>query len=485
MRSTASATHELSRNQRIRVLLICCMSLFIVGLDVTVVNVALPSIERELHAGISGLQWTVDAYTVVIASLLLLLGLDGGPGRPQAHVRHRPRRVLARLGAVRPGAERRPAGRLPRAPGGRRARCSTRSRCRSSPTPSRPARARTGGRHLGRGVRRSPWRSVRSSAARSSSAFGWRPIFWINLPVGLAAIVLTLRLRPRVAGAAGAAVRPRRPGARDRAPVRADLRDHRGARAADGPRRSSWPRSRRRRRRSLALLVYEPRRDEPLIDLRFFRSTPVRLVDRHLGGRVRRVRRVPLPEHACTSRRCAASRRCRPGSRPCRMAAGDGRRVAALGPHRRPARAAAAAPDRRCRLVTACAMLTSHRRRHPAGAAARRLRGLRARHRVGQRTDHERRRLRDAARPGGRRLGDRHDLAPGRPTLGVAIVGAIVALPRRRPRRTSRRRATRRWWMLTACGARRAALGFTATTPRARASARRTAVELNPEALVA
>ena len=56
------------------VLAICCMSLFIVGLDVTVVNVALPSIGRELHAGVSGLQWTIDAYTLVLASLLMLSG---------------------------------------------------------------------------------------------------------------------------------------------------------------------------------------------------------------------------------------------------------------------------------------------------------------------------------------------------------------------------------------------------------------------------
>src|SRR4051794_26689747 len=62
------------RGRRLRVLLICSLSLFIVGLDVTAVNVALPSIGRELDAGVSGLQWTVDAYTVVLASLLLLAG---------------------------------------------------------------------------------------------------------------------------------------------------------------------------------------------------------------------------------------------------------------------------------------------------------------------------------------------------------------------------------------------------------------------------
>ena len=38
---------------------VCCISLFMVGLDNTIVNVGLPSIGRDLHAGISGLQWTV------------------------------------------------------------------------------------------------------------------------------------------------------------------------------------------------------------------------------------------------------------------------------------------------------------------------------------------------------------------------------------------------------------------------------------------
>ncbi len=55
-------------------LAICCLSLFIVGLDATIVNVALPSIGRDFRAPVSGLQWTVDAYLVVIASLLMLSG---------------------------------------------------------------------------------------------------------------------------------------------------------------------------------------------------------------------------------------------------------------------------------------------------------------------------------------------------------------------------------------------------------------------------
>ncbi len=65
---------ELSQRRRLLILAICCMSLFIVGLDVTVVNVALPSIGRDLHADVSGLQWTIDAYTLVLASLLMLSG---------------------------------------------------------------------------------------------------------------------------------------------------------------------------------------------------------------------------------------------------------------------------------------------------------------------------------------------------------------------------------------------------------------------------
>jgi RNA polymerase sigma-70 factor, ECF subfamily len=46
---------------------ICCTSLFLTGLDTTSVNVALPSIGRDLHAPVSGLQWTVAAYTVALA----------------------------------------------------------------------------------------------------------------------------------------------------------------------------------------------------------------------------------------------------------------------------------------------------------------------------------------------------------------------------------------------------------------------------------
>src|ERR687889_1256462 len=50
------------------------MSLFIVGLDVTIVNIALPSMRADLDASVAGLQWIIDAYTLVLASLLILAG---------------------------------------------------------------------------------------------------------------------------------------------------------------------------------------------------------------------------------------------------------------------------------------------------------------------------------------------------------------------------------------------------------------------------
>ncbi|HEY3481470.1 MAG TPA: MFS transporter, partial [Streptomyces sp.] len=65
---------ELSHRRRLLVLAICCMSLLIVSLDNTILNVALPSMQKDFGASVSGLQWTIDAYLVVIASLLLLSG---------------------------------------------------------------------------------------------------------------------------------------------------------------------------------------------------------------------------------------------------------------------------------------------------------------------------------------------------------------------------------------------------------------------------
>src|ERR687888_2476136 len=54
-----------------------CFALFMIMLDNTVVNVALPSIQRSLHASLSGLEWTINAYTLVFAVLLVTGGRLG------------------------------------------------------------------------------------------------------------------------------------------------------------------------------------------------------------------------------------------------------------------------------------------------------------------------------------------------------------------------------------------------------------------------
>src|SRR6201992_3494544 len=59
------------------VLAICCLSSLVVGLDVSPLNVALPSIQKDFGASVSGAQWTIDAYTLVIACLLMLSGSMG------------------------------------------------------------------------------------------------------------------------------------------------------------------------------------------------------------------------------------------------------------------------------------------------------------------------------------------------------------------------------------------------------------------------
>src|SRR3954447_12261540 len=56
------------------VLAICCLSLLAVSMDATIVNVALPDIRQDLGASLSGLQWVIDAYTIVLASFLMLGG---------------------------------------------------------------------------------------------------------------------------------------------------------------------------------------------------------------------------------------------------------------------------------------------------------------------------------------------------------------------------------------------------------------------------
>ncbi|MGO9955557.1 MAG: MFS transporter [Solirubrobacteraceae bacterium] len=67
-----AGTRESSRRRA--ALLAACVGFFVIVLDTTVVNVALPSIGHQLHAGLAGLEWIVDGYVVIFAALLLSSG---------------------------------------------------------------------------------------------------------------------------------------------------------------------------------------------------------------------------------------------------------------------------------------------------------------------------------------------------------------------------------------------------------------------------
>ncbi|HEY5099466.1 MAG TPA: MFS transporter [Gaiellaceae bacterium] len=60
-----------------RTLIIVCVGIFMLLLDITVVNVALPKIQRDLHSSFTDLQWVVDAYSLMLASVVLNAGSLG------------------------------------------------------------------------------------------------------------------------------------------------------------------------------------------------------------------------------------------------------------------------------------------------------------------------------------------------------------------------------------------------------------------------
>ncbi|WNG91669.1 MFS transporter [Mycobacterium sp. ITM-2016-00318] len=69
-----SPRFPLFRNRPAAALLVICLSVFVISVDATIVNVAIPALSRELDADTAQLQWIVDAYTLVMAGLLLSAG---------------------------------------------------------------------------------------------------------------------------------------------------------------------------------------------------------------------------------------------------------------------------------------------------------------------------------------------------------------------------------------------------------------------------
>src|SRR3954454_18302925 len=68
---------DLKYQRRWKTLAVLALNLLIIGLDNTILNVALPTLQEEFNASASDLQWMVDSYLLVFAGLLLPLGALG------------------------------------------------------------------------------------------------------------------------------------------------------------------------------------------------------------------------------------------------------------------------------------------------------------------------------------------------------------------------------------------------------------------------
>lgn len=168
-----------------------CFSLFMVMLDSTVVNLALPTIQNELGASISGLQWIVDAYVLFLASLLLTGGTLGDMfGRRKAFVGGLAVfTVGSMLCALSPSLSWLIAARSLQGVGAAIMMPTTLSVLTATfPDPRERAQAI--------GI----WAGVSGLALAIGplvggtmvDTLGWQSIFWINVPVGVTAVVLAL-----------------------------------------------------------------------------------------------------------------------------------------------------------------------------------------------------------------------------------------------------------------------------------------------------
>src|ERR1700735_1274463 len=207
MHTAAMAQNELSSRRRTLILAICCMSLFIVGIDVTIVNVALPSIQRDLHASVSGLQWTIDAYPRVLASFLMLAGSTADRiGRRRTF---QTGLVLFTLGSLlcslAPGLSWLVAFRMLQAIGGSMLNPVAMSIITNTFI-DRRERARAIGIWGGVvGISMALGPVVGGALVESA---GWQAIFWVNIPVGIAALVLTALYVPESRAARARKVDP-------------------------------------------------------------------------------------------------------------------------------------------------------------------------------------------------------------------------------------------------------------------------------------
>ncbi|MBP2703126.1 MFS transporter [Microbispora sp. RL4-1S] len=260
----------MSRGRRILVLLICCMSLLIVALDNTIVNVALPSLGHDLRAPVSGLQWTVDAYTLTLASLLMLAGSTGDRvGR---------RRVFqiglvvfsagSLLCSLAPSLGWLVGFRVVQAVGGSMLNPVAMSIITNTFTDRRERAQAIGvwGGVVGVSMALGP-----VVGGLLTDSVNWRAIFWINVPIGVAALVLTRLFVPE----------SKAPRARRIDPVGQllviTMLGTLTYGIIEGPAAGAAVSAACFAVAAAALaglVLYESRRHQPLIDVRFFRSAP-------------------------------------------------------------------------------------------------------------------------------------------------------------------------------------------------------------------
>jgi EmrB/QacA subfamily drug resistance transporter len=254
------------------VLAICCTSLLMVSMDITIVNVALPAIRHDLGAETSGLQWVIDAYTVVVASLLMLSGsIADRVGRRRTFQTGLVVFTLASaLCSIAPSLHALIAFRMLQAVGASMLNPVAMSIITNTFVEPK-ARARAigmWGAVVGISMALGPL-----VGGGLTETVGWRAIFWINLPLGVAAIALAQRFVPE----------SRAPRPRPTDPIAQAL--VLGALAAvtyaviEGPHHGFGSPLivglfTGAGAAVLALIAHESRRAEPLIDLRFFHSAP-------------------------------------------------------------------------------------------------------------------------------------------------------------------------------------------------------------------
>lgn len=267
----ATAHDQRSETRPLLVLAICCMSLLIVGMDATIVNVALPAIRDDLGASVSGLQWTTASYTVVLASLLMLGGSTGDRlGRARVFQAGLVIFTAASLGcSLAPGIGALIVFRVLQGVGGSMLNPVAMSIIRNTFEDPRERAQAIG-----------IWGAVVGVSMALGPVLGgvlvelsWRAVFLVNIPIGLAAIVLTARFVPE-----SRAARARRPDPVGQLLVIVLLASLtsaiiEGAQVGwDAPAIVALALT---AAAALAALVpYELRRREPLIELRFFASRP-------------------------------------------------------------------------------------------------------------------------------------------------------------------------------------------------------------------